>query len=195
MKKKNIDLDLFFTFLKIGAFTFGGGYSMIPLIDQICVKKKRWITEEEMSNILVIAESTPGPMAINCSTFVGYLQGGFPGAMLSTTGVVFPSFLIILMIAMFLDHFLEIQLVANAFKGIKVAVGVLILYAAFHMCSHQKKEWLPQIILVSACVGILCIHFFSWHIASTILLLLAGSVTLIWDLIRRYALKKGGKQE
>lgn len=185
-------LDLFLTFMKIGAFTFGGGYAMIPLVDEICVEKKKWITEEEMSNILVIAESTPGPMAINCSTFVGYLQGGMPGALLATTGVVLPSFFIILTIAMFLDHFLEITIVANAFKGIKIAVGILILNAAVHMLKRQKKEILPQIILYGACIVMLLINLFSWDFASTTLLVMAGSFTLVWYLLYSHMHRKGG---
>lgn len=191
MKKMNLNFTLFFTFFKIGVFTFGGGYAMIPLIHQICVTKKRWISEEEMHNILVIAESTPGPMAINCSTFVGYLQGGVLGAIFSTVGVVLPSFFIILMIAMFLDHFLEIQLVANAFRGIKVAVGILILYAACHMCNRQKKAWLPRVILTVACVSVLAIHYFSLPISTTTLLVLAGSIPFVWYLMEKIFRKRG----
>ena len=94
-------LTLFLTFLKIGLFTFGGGYAMIPLIENICVEKKKWISHEEMMNVTVIAESTPGPIAINCATFVGYRQKGFLGAIVATLGVVLPSFAIISLIAAF----------------------------------------------------------------------------------------------
>ena len=101
-------LSLFLTFFRIGAFTFGGGYAMISVIERICVEQKKWITHEDLVNVTVIAESTPGPVAINCATFVGYRQKGIAGAVAATLGVVLPSFIIIWAISMFLDRFLEI---------------------------------------------------------------------------------------
>lgn len=121
----NILFDLFLTFAKIGLFTFGGGYAMISLIENSCVEKKGWITHDEMMNVTVIAESTPGPIAINCATFVGYKQKGLIGAIAATIGMVLPSFCIIFLISMFLDNFLEIAWIAHAFVGIKIAVGNL----------------------------------------------------------------------
>ena len=126
-------LDLFFTFFKIGLFTFGGGYAMLSLIENACVSKKEWITHDEMMDITVIAESTPGPIAINCATYVGMKKKGIPGALAATLGVVLPSFIIILAISFFLDRFLEIKWVASAFQGIKIAVGILIVDAAVKM--------------------------------------------------------------
>ncbi len=126
----NIVLDLFLTFAKIGLFTFGGGYAMISLIENSCVEKKQWITHDEMMNVTVIAESTPGPIAINCATFVGYKQKGFTGAISATIGMVLPSFCIIFLISMFLDNFLEITWIAHAFMGIKIAVGLQLAYGA-----------------------------------------------------------------
>lgn len=123
-------MELFFTFVKIGLFTFGGGYAMISMIENNCVEKKAWITHDEMMDVTVIAESTPGPIAINCATFTGYKKAGFLGALVATLGIVVPSFIVIFLISMFLDNFLEITIVANAFKGIKVGVGLLILDAA-----------------------------------------------------------------
>ena len=96
-----IYLKLFLTFFEIGLFTFGGGYAMISLIENNCVEKKKWITHDEMMNITVIAESTPGPIAINCATYVGLKKGGFLGALLATLGVVVPSFIIIFLISMY----------------------------------------------------------------------------------------------
>ena len=136
--KKNILLDLFLTFLKIGLFTFGGGYAMISIIENVCVDTKKWITHDEMMNITVIAESTPGPIAINCATFVGYKQKGIIGGILATVGVVVPSFVIIYLISMFLDRFLEITIIANAFRGIQVAVGILIIRVALNMLRKSK---------------------------------------------------------
>ena len=130
---------LFSTFFKIGLFTFGGGYAMLPVISSICVEEKEWITSDEMLNITVIAESTPGPMSINCATYVGYRQGGIPGSIATTVGTVLPSFLIIFTISMFLDNFLEITFIANAFKGIQGAVGILIVDAAITMIRKMKR--------------------------------------------------------
>ena len=126
----NILLDLFLTFAKIGLFTFGGGYAMISMIEYNCVERKQWITHDEMMNVTVIAESTPGPIAINCATFTGYKKAGFIGALAAPLGMIVPSFVVIYLISMFLDNFLELTIIANAFKGIKIAVGILILDAA-----------------------------------------------------------------
>ena len=93
--KRHVLFELLLTFMKIGLFTFGGGYAMIPMIEGICVEEKKWITSDEMLNITVIAESTPGPIAINCATFVGYQQAGFAGALAATLGIVLPSFAVI----------------------------------------------------------------------------------------------------
>ena len=122
--------ELFLTFSKIGLFTFGGGYAMLSLIGNICVEKKKWITHDELMDITVIAESTPGPIAINCATYVGYKKGKLPGALLSTIGVTIPSFVVIFAISMFFESFLEIKTIANAFGGIKIAVGILLMLTA-----------------------------------------------------------------
>ena len=126
-------LDLFLCFAKIGLFTFGGGYAMVALIENACVEEKKWITHDELMNVTVIAESTPGPIAINCATYVGYKQKGFWGAVAATVGVVLPSLIIIYLIALYFNKFLEISLIAHAFKGIKIAVGIIILDAGFNM--------------------------------------------------------------
>ena len=136
----NILTDLFLTFAKIGLFTFGGGYAMIALIEDSCVTRKSWITHDEMMNMTVVAESTPGPIAINCATFVGYKKAGLLGALIATLGIVLPSFAIIFAISMCLDHFLDLPLIASAFKGIKIAVGVLILDAALTMIKKMPSS-------------------------------------------------------
>ena len=195
MKEKHIIVDLLWTFFKIGLFTFGGGYAMISLVENSCVTKKQWITHEEMANVVVIAESTPGPIAINCSTYVGYRQAGILGAVVATTGVVIPSFIIILIIATFLDNFLEITVVANAFKGIKIAVGILILNAAVNMMKHIKKEFLAWAVFAAACVAMLLINIFSWNFSSTSLLLIAGSFTFALYLIKTVYERMGGKKK
>jgi len=133
-------LELFLTFATIGTFTFGGGYAMIALLDHECVEKKKWISSEEFSNITVIAESTPGPIAINCSTYTGYVTAGLLGAVISTLGMVLPSFLLILLISLFMENLLAYPLVANTFRGIRVAVAILITQAGIKMIKKTLKR-------------------------------------------------------
>lgn len=137
--KLNIKTDLFLTFAKIGAFTFGGGYAMISLIEHECCEKRDWLTHDEFMDMTVIAESTPGPIAINCATYVGFKKAGVFGAVLATLGMVLPSFVVISLISAFLRNFLEIRAVAYAFKGIRAAVAILIVRAGWRMISKMLK--------------------------------------------------------
>ena len=188
----NILLDLFFTFAKIGLFTFGGGYAMISMIENNCVERRRWITHDEMMNITVIAESTPGPIAINCATFTGYKQAGILGAVTATLGIIAPSFVIIYIISMFLDNFLELAIIANSFKGIKIAVGILILDAAITMIRKMPRKKLPQAIMVCSCIAMLCINIFSWSFSSISLMLIAAVVSLALFMLSGAPDQKGG---
>lgn len=167
-------LDLFLTFFKIGAFTFGGGYAMISVIEDLCVEKKGWITHEDMMTITIIAESTPGPVAINCATFVGARRKGAWGALCATLGVIVPSFLVILAIASFLDRFLDIPIVANAFRGIKVAVGILIFNAAVNMIRKMKKTPFGLTVLALAAAAMLAGNLMAVHISSVVLMVFFG---------------------
>ena len=178
MKKFKLLLQLFLTFFKIGLFTFGGGYAMISIIEDSCVEKKKWITHDEMMNLTVIAESTPGPIAINCSTYIGYSEAGIIGAIIATVGMVLPSFIIISIIASALDSFLEITFIANAFKGIKLAVGILILDAAVKMIIKIKKEKLTIAILTGSFVIMMLINIFALDFSTIALLLIAAAVSL-----------------
>ena len=184
-------LDLFLTFAKIGLFTFGGGYAMISLIENSCVEKKGWITHDEMMNVTVIAESTPGPIAINCATFVGYKQKGLIGAIAATIGMVLPSFSIILLISMFLDNFLEIAWIAHAFMGVKIAVGILILDAAIKMIRKMQKKPIPLTIMACAFLAMLLIDIFALHVSSITLMLIAAVISLAIFLTRRNTRKAG----
>lgn len=188
----NILLDLFLTFAKAGLFTFGGGYAMISVIEHACVEKKQWITHDDMMNVTVIAESTPGPIAINCATFVGYRQKGIAGAAAATIGMVLPSFVIIFLISRFLDNFLEIALIANAFQGIKIAVGILILDAAVTMIGKMPKKPVPRIIMLCSFAAMLLINIFSWSFSSIGLMLAAAAVSLVLLLIQGDPTQKGG---
>ena len=188
----NILLDLFLTFSKIGLFTFGGGYAMISMIENHCVERKQWITHDEMMNVTVIAESTPGPIAINCATFTGYKKKGFIGALISTLGIVAPSFIIIFLISMFLDNFLELTIIANAFNGIKIAVGILILDAAIIMIKKMHKKKLPRTIMICSSIVMLVINIFAWNFSSISLMLVAAVVSLTIFILNGAPQEKGG---
>ena len=170
--------DLFCTFARIGAFTFGGGYAMLSLLEHECVEKKKWLTADEMTEITVIAESTPGPIAINCATYTGLKQAGLPGAVLATLGMVLPSFLIIVVISAFLQHALTVPLVAKALKGIRAAVALLILQAGIRMLPKILKKTPDKksavmffgLFLAISLVSLLL----SWRIPTILLILAAG---------------------
>ena len=137
-KSMGILLELFWTFARIGLFTFGGGYAMIPLIEHACVEQKEWMTHDEMMNVTVIAESTPGPIAINCATFVGYKQRGLAGAVVATVGMVLPSFVIILLVMALLKRALKNPWVQAVLRGVKPCiVGIILatgLFFIFRNC-------------------------------------------------------------
>lgn len=180
--------ELFLTFAKIGMFTFGGGYAMISIIEDTCVDKKKWITHDEMMELTVLAESTPGPIAINAATYVGFKKGGIPGSVVATVAMVLPSFVIIYLISTVLNRFLEITWVANAFRGIKIGVGLLIFRVGLTMVKKMKPKPLPRIIAGCAFIAMLVINFFALKISTIALLLLAGGVSL------GFFLRKGGKK-
>ena len=191
----SILLELFFTFAKIGLFTFGGGYAMISIIENQCVERKKWISSDEMMNMTVIAESTPGPIAINCSTFAGYKRAGIPGAFAATLGMVMPSFIVIYFISMYLDNFLELTIIANAFKGIKIGVGFLILNAGITMLKKMPKKKLAKVIMICSCIAMLCINFFAWKISSISLMVVAAIVSLVLFNIQEIQKQKGSVKE
>ena len=175
--KKN--LELFWIFFKIGLFTFGGGYAMIPQIKEVVIEKKKWLTDDEMLDIIAIAESTPGPIAINSATYIGYKQNKILGSIFATLGVVLPSFLIIFFISLFFDKFLENSIVASAFVGIKCAVAFLITKAGYDMFKKIKKT--PYNIIMFAAIVLLMIllELFSKSFSSIILILIGALLGII----------------
>ncbi len=183
-------LELFLNFFKIGLFTFGGGYAMIGLIEDLCVEEKKWISEEEMMNLTVIAESTPGPIAINCATYVGYRRGGLAGAAVATAGVVLPSFIIIYLISRFFDRFLEIRIIANAFRGIRIAVGVIIISAGIKLIKALKPRKWEFLVIGGAAVLIAVSEFVSFRISTVVLMLLSAAIGLSVYAVHR----KGGER-
>ena len=188
-------LELFYIFARIGLFTFGGGYAMIAIIEDACVERKKWISHEEMMNMTVIAESTPGPIAINCATYVGYKLAGFVGATVATFGMVLPSFVVIFVISKFLDNFLEITLIAHAFQGIKIAVGILIFDAAITMIRKMKKKILPRMIMACAFLIMMLVNIFSWSFSSIHLMLAAGVLSLVIFTVQNTLGEKGGAEQ
>lgn len=152
LNKLKILMSIFWTFFRIGAFTFGGGYAMIPLIQRETVESKKWITDDDILEIVAIAESTPGPVAINSSTFVGYRVAGFWGAAFGTLGMVMPSFIVILAISSVLREFQDLQAVQYAFQGIRAGVLALILKALVTMYKKAKKGLFAYIVMAAALV-------------------------------------------
>ncbi len=146
-------LNLFISFFKIGLFTFGGGYAMISLVEHEFVEKQKAVAEDEFLDLIAIAESTPGPIAINMATFIGKKIAGFLGAVIATLAVVIPSFIIIFVISLFFENFLEYEIVQKAFKGISCAVSVIILFAGIKLLKKFKKN--PINFILFSAVAIL----------------------------------------
>lgn len=143
---------LFTTFFKIGAFTFGGGYAMIPLIQKEAVENQGWVTDDDILEIIAIAESTPGPIAINSATFVGYRTAGVLGSACATLGVVLPSFVIILLISGILERFQQVKAVQYAFNGIRAGVLALLFKALWTMYKKSPKGWAAYVVMAAAFV-------------------------------------------
>ncbi len=153
-------LQAFWSFFKIGAFTFGGGLAMIPLIQKEAVEKQGWVTDDDILEIVAIAESTPGPIAINAATFVGYRAAGILGSACATFGVVLPSFLIILAISFVLREFQDLKAVQYAFWGIRAGVLAMLLKALWTMFQKSKKGWVGYIAMAAAFIltAVLDVH-------------------------------------
>lgn len=151
MKLKTL-LQVFLSFFKIGAFTFGGGYAMIPLIQNEAVEKRGWVTDDDILEVIAIAESTPGPIAINSATFVGYRAAGVLGSVCATLGVVLPSFVFILAISFILKQFQDIKAVQYAFQGIRAGVLALLCKSLWTMYKKSPKGWAAYIVMAAAFV-------------------------------------------
>lgn len=146
----NIYLDLIFSFAKIGAFTFGGGYAMLPMLQKEIVENKKWASEAELLDYFAIGQCTPGVIAVNTASFIGYNKKGVSGAIVATIGVILPSFLIILTIASILSNFADLAIVQHALSGIRIAVCALIFKAVYNMFRTGVKDLPGFIIFVCA---------------------------------------------
>lgn len=168
--------SLFSTFFKIGLFTFGGGYAMIANVREEVVEKKQWLTEDELHQVIAIAESTPGPIAINMATYVGYKKKGVAGSACATLGVVLPSLTIIYIISLFLDAFMANKYVAYAFVGIKCAVAFLILKAGLNMLAKTEKKPLPLAVCGTVFAIMLVTQLLSVRVSPIVLILAGGLI-------------------
>ena len=176
---------LFFIMLKIGLFTFGGGYAMIALLENEFVSKRRFMQTDEFADMVAIAESTPGPIAINAATYIGYQQNGVLGSAAATIGVCIPSFVIIFLISLFFDAFQQIRWVTAAFKGIQVGVVVLILSAGLKMLRQMKKTIynIVCVCLTTACL-VLC-SLFAVNFSSVFYILIGAMIGLSIYFVKR----------
>lgn len=191
-------LHLFLTFLKVGALTFGGGYAMIPIINREVVEKRKWLQQSEIIDILAISESTPGPIAVNTATYVGYRVAGFWGSFFATLGLVCPSFLIIFIISSFYKTFMSWSIVTAAFKGIRAGVIILLINAVLKLKKSVKFDALAWILFTVALLGTLASLFVpgfelkigTFKISLTIIFILTGLLVGIISV----PLTKGGQQ-
>lgn len=170
MKIMNVYLDMFVTFAKIGAFTFGGGYAMLPMLQSEVVEKKRWATDDELLDYFAVGQCTPGVIAVNTASFIGYYKKGIPGAIVATAGVIAPSLVIILLIASLLTNFAEYPIVQHALSGIRIAVCVLIFQAVIKMFRSGVKDGFGILVFGAALV---CSYF---SVLPTIVIVLMAGV-------------------
>ena len=186
LRTEEMLLTLFKTFLKIGLFTFGGGYAMIANIREEIVEKRGWLTEEELLEIITVAESTPGPIAINLATYVGYRKRGCFGSLCATVGVVLPSLLIVYLISLFLEAFMQNRIVAYAFVGIRCAVVILILNAGMALFRKIPKKPLPLIVFVLVFLLMILGEAGVIPVSTIVLILAGGGVGILADAVARH---------
>lgn len=181
---------LFFTFFKIGLFTFGGGYAMIALLEEEFIQRRRWLDKDEFLDMTAIAESTPGPVAINSATYLGYKLAKVPGAATATVAVCLPSFLIIYAISLFFEQFTQLTVIANAFKGIQVCVIYLIFSAGVRMLKALDKSPFATGVLAAVMLVMVGLSLAGVSVSSILLILLSGAAGVAAWLIGR---RKEGK--
>lgn len=181
---------LFFTFFKIGLFTFGGGYAMIALLEEEFIQRRKWLNKDEFLDMTAIAESTPGPVAINSATYLGYKLAKVPGAVTATVAVCLPSFLIIYAISLFFEQFTQLTVIANAFKGIQVCVIYLIFSAGVRMLKALDKSPFATGVLAAVMLVMVGLSLAGVSVSSILLILLSGAAGVAAWLIGR---RKEGK--
>ena len=183
-------INMFLIMFKIGLFTFGGGYAMLALLENEFVAKRKWLTSEEFLDMVAIAESTPGPIAINCATHLGYKRYGVLGSAFSTLGVCMPSFIIIYIISLFFDQFLSLEFVGYAFKGIQVCVIYLILSAGIKMFKEIKKNFISISIMSLTLILMVVFALFSVKFSTIFYILISGIIGVFVYLINNIVKKE-----
>ena len=186
--------SLFFTMLKIGLFTFGGGYAMIALLENEFVEKKKYIEKDEFLDMVAISESTPGPIAINSATYIGYKHAGVLGSVMATVGVCLPSFVIIYIISLFFDAFLSFKLVEYAFRGIQVCVVYLIFSAGLKMLKSMKKTALSVSIIVSVIAVMFTLSLFAIKFSTILYIVICCAIGLFIYCIKQINKSKEGEK-
>lgn len=197
MQKIKKILSVFLVFFKIGLFTFGGGYAMIAVIERELVERKKWITHEEFLNIIAIAESSPGPIAINSATYIGYKVCGFFGSLFATIGVALPSFIIIFAISLIFDKFISLKYVEYAFHGIQAAVAFLILSAGIKMFKSLKRNAFNVILLILTLAGMVLTEIFAPNFSTVFFILIGGGIGLfiyLFSLVKKKTGKTSAKE-
>ena len=170
----NMVLSLFLAMLKIGCVAFGGGYAIIALLESEFVSKRKWIEHDEFMDVVAIAESTPGPIALNVATYIGYKLAGFFGATIATMGICVPSFGIMYLVSLFYEQFMEIKIIAAAFKGIQICMVYLIASAGLKMLKKMKKTVFNKIVYAVACVGMIGCSLLDIRVSSVTFIFAAG---------------------
>lgn len=183
-------LTLFLTFFKIGLFTFGGGYAMVAVIERDVVENKRWILSEDFLDLIAIAESTPGPLAINSATYIGYKVAGFFGALCCTLGVVLPSFIIIFVISLFFNKFMELEYVRYAFRGIQACVAYLIITAGLKMFKSLKKTVFNYALVCVTVGALVALELFGISFSTIYFILIGAGIGVALYLFNRFSRKK-----
>lgn len=192
MSKFKKCVSLFLTMLKIGFFTFGGGYAMIALLENEFVSNKKWLKKDEFLDVAAIAESTPGPIAINAATYIGYKNVGIIGSVIATLGICIPSFVIIYAISLFFDAFLSLTYVAYAFKGIQICVVYLIFSAGLKMLKQIKKSAFNICVTFATILCMVTLSVFAVKFSTIFYILISGAAGVTVYLLGK--LKREDKQ-
>ena len=178
-----IIVDLFLIFAKIGLFTFGGGYGMISLIKEECVEKRNWVEDDEFVNIIAVSESTPGPIAVNMATYIGFKKAGILGAIFATLGVISPSIIVLYIVSVFFKDLLKIEIVDKAFKGIRIAVGIIIVRSAITLMEHEVKTTNNKnttiFLLLAFSTVILILYILKIHVNTLHVIIVAFIISIL----------------
>ncbi len=193
MERVKKTLILFLTFFKIGLFTFGGGYAMIALLERELVERRKWIPHDEFLDVVAVAESSPGPIAINCATYLGYKRNKFWGSLFATLGVILPSFIIIFIISLFYEQFIALTYVKYAFYGIQACVAFLILSAGIKMFKGLKRSAFNIVMFCLSAIIMLSFSLLSIKFSTIYYILIGGAIGLASYLISYIKDKKKAK--